>query len=82
MIVQIGRRKLPLSEILSLSPGAIIEMGKSADDDLDLLVNNKPIGTGAAVKVGENFGIRIAGIRPARDRAEALLPQIETAEAP
>lgn len=73
MIVQIGRRKLPLSEILNLSPGAIVELPKNADDELELLVNNKSVGHGNAVKVGENFGIRIQGITSARDRAKALM---------
>lgn len=73
MIVQIGRRKLPLSEILSLSPGAIVELPKNADEELELLVNNKTVGHGNAVKVGENFGIRIQSITSARDRAQALV---------
>ena len=73
LIVRIGHRKLAMSEILSLGPGAIIEMTKNADDDLELQVNNKTIGTGAAVKVGENFGIRINEIKSARSRAEALV---------
>ncbi len=75
VIVQIGHRKLPLSEILALGPGAILELAKPADDDLDLRVNNKTIGKGAAVKVGENFGIRINHIRSARDRAQVMLRQ-------
>ncbi|MEM8738017.1 MAG: FliM/FliN family flagellar motor switch protein [Planctomycetota bacterium] len=73
LIVQIGRRKLPLNEILNLAPGAILELPKSADDQLDLCVNNKTVGTGSAVKVGENFGIRINDINSARDRAQTLL---------
>jgi flagellar motor switch protein FliN/FliY len=73
MIVQIGERKLPLSEVLSLGPGAIIELAKSADEELNLQVNNKTVGTGTAVKVGENFGIRISDIHSARDRAQAMV---------
>jgi flagellar motor switch protein FliN/FliY len=73
MIVRIGHRKLPLSEVLALGPGSIIELSKSADETLDLQVNNKSVGTGSAVKVGENFGIRIAEINSARSRAEALV---------
>lgn len=73
VIVQIGRRRVSLSEVLTLAPGAILEMPKSADDPLELCVNNKPVGTGEAVKVGENFGIRIHNISSTRDRAKALL---------
>ncbi|MFP4145686.1 MAG: FliM/FliN family flagellar motor switch protein [Phycisphaeraceae bacterium] len=72
VIVEIGRRKLSLDDVLSLGPGAILELDKSADRELALLVNNKPVGTGAAVKVGENFGIRINEIGSHRERIAAL----------
>ena len=63
---------MPLDDVLALGPGAIFELQKGADDELDLLVNNKPIGRGVAVKVGENFGIRITDIVTKRERAEAM----------
>jgi len=72
VIVQIGRRRMKLDDVLALGPGAILELPKSADESLDLLINNKPIGRGSAVKVGENFGIRISEIQSPRDRVEAL----------
>ena len=72
VIVQIGTRMMPLDDIMALGPGAIIELTKSADDELDLLVNNKPIGKGTAVKVSENFGIRLNKIDPPQQRIEAM----------
>ena len=38
---------------------AIIEFEKSSDEPLELMINNKVIGLGETVKVGENFGLRI-----------------------
>ncbi|MEO1237896.1 MAG: FliM/FliN family flagellar motor switch protein [Planctomycetota bacterium] len=73
MIVQIGRRKMPMSDILGLAPGSIVELPKPADAELDFCVNNKPIGTGTAVKVGENFGLRVSDLHSARRRAEAIV---------
>jgi len=72
VIVQIGQREMTLDDILALGPGAIIEMNKSADDELTFLINNKAIGTGHAVKVGENFGIRIETIIASEDRVNAI----------
>lgn len=72
VIVRVGERVLTLGEVISLVPGAIIELAKHADDELDLLVNNKQIGTGTAVKVGENFGLRISFIGDVRQRIAAL----------
>lgn len=74
IIVQIGDCNLPLDHILSLAPGAIIELPKGADEQLDLMVNNKKIGSGVAVKVGENFGLRLARIEDVRERLEAMGP--------
>jgi flagellar motor switch protein FliN/FliY len=72
VIVRLGERTLTVAEVVDLVPGAIIELPKRAEDELDLLVNNKQIGTGTAVKVGENFGLRISFIGDARARIAAL----------
>src|SRR5580700_7263877 len=59
VIVKLAERKLLLSEVMRLGVGAIIEFIKSSDEPLQLLINNKPIAVGEAVKDGENFGLRI-----------------------
>jgi len=72
VIVRLGERMMTVSEVTALVPGAIIELPKNADAELDLLVNNKQIGTGTAVKVGENFGLRITYIGDVRQRIAAM----------
>jgi flagellar motor switch protein FliN/FliY len=72
VIVQVGTLSVPMDDILGLTPGAILELGKPAEEELTLMVNNKPIGTGEAVKVGENFGIRITQIGSAEQRVRAM----------
>ena len=72
IIVQLSQRTMPLSEILNLTSGSIIEFDKPADGELELRVNNKCIGTGQAVKVGENFGLRVVRIGSLRERIHAL----------
>ena len=72
VLVLVGERRIPLDDVLSLGPGAIVELSKSAEDDLTLRINNKTIGEGVAVKVGENFGIRITRIESRRERVHAL----------
>lgn len=72
VIVQIGKREVALTSILAWGPGAIIELSKHADEELNLHINNKAIGTGAAVKVGENFGIRLNEIISPADRVRAM----------
>lgn len=72
IIVVLGRRQLPVRDVVGLLPGAIIEIPKNADEDLELLANNKAIGLGKAVKVGENFGIRLSFVGELRKRLEAM----------
>src|SRR5262249_41043719 len=72
LIVVIAGRVMPVKDVMNLSPGAIIELPKLADEELEILVNNKPIGAGRAVKVGENFGIRVNFLGDLKDRIAAL----------
>ena len=72
VIVQLGQRRMNVAEVMRLGVGAIIEFAKSADDEMDLLVNNKPVGRGNTVKVGENFGIKITSIGPVKDLIKKL----------
>ena len=72
VIVRLAERCMPLTEILNLTSGAIIEFSKPADAELDLLINNKCIGHGRAVKVGENFGLRIMRVGSVQDRIDAM----------
>lgn len=79
IIVRLGERRMAMGEVLGIIPGAIIEVSKSAEEELDLLVNNKVIGSGVAVKVGENFGIRITFVGDVKERIRALGEAAEAA---
>ena len=72
IVVRLGTRGMTVSDVTSLSPGSIIEIPKRADAELDLLCNNKVIGCGVAVKVGENFGIKITYIGDLQTRIGAM----------
>ena len=72
VIVKLAERKILLSEVLRLGTGAIVEFFKRSDEPLELLVNNKTIGVGETVKVGENFGLRITQIGDVRQIIEAM----------
>ena len=72
VIVRLAERRLLLSEVMRLGTGAIIEFFKRSDEPLELLVNNKPVGLGETVKVGENFGIRITQVGDVKQVINAL----------
>jgi flagellar motor switch protein FliN/FliY len=72
VIVKLAERKLSVSEVMRLGAGAIIEFFKASDKPLDLLINNKVVATGEAVKVGENFGMRITQIADVKQVIQSL----------
>lgn len=59
---EIGRAEMPFADVLKLGPGSVIELDKSADEPVDILVNGKYLATGEVVVVGERFGIRILDV--------------------
>jgi len=72
VIVKLAHKMLPLGDIIDLTPGSIVEFSRSADQPLELLINNKVIGHGVAVKVGEKFGLRIEEILPVEETIRSL----------
>ena len=72
VIVKLAERRLMLSEVMRLGTGAIIEFFKSSEEPLELLINNKVIGVGETVKVGENFGLRITQIGDLKQVIQSL----------
>ncbi|NLE29918.1 MAG: FliM/FliN family flagellar motor switch protein [Phycisphaerae bacterium] len=62
IIVRLAEKVMPMGEVVKLAPGAIIEFNKTVSEPLELMINNKCIGTGQTVKVGEKFGLRITNL--------------------
>jgi flagellar motor switch protein FliN len=60
--VEIGRTRLPIREVLALTPGSIVELDKLAGEKVDVLVNGHLIASGEVVVVDENFGVRITEV--------------------
>ncbi len=59
---ELGRTRMTLNELLSLTDGAIIELDRAAGAPADILVNGRLIARGEVVVIDENFGLRITEI--------------------
>jgi flagellar motor switch protein FliM len=68
VVVTLARKRQPLSHILELGPGAIIQFDKSCDAMLELDVATRSVALGEAVKVGDKFGLRISSITLPEER--------------
>jgi len=73
-VVVIGERVLEMQSVRQWVPGSILELQINAESDLDVRINNRRIAKGSAVKIGENFGIRLTTTLGQTERIEALGP--------
>lgn len=70
--VELGRTKMPVSELLNLTQGSVIELAKLAGEPMEVYVNEKLIARGEAVVVNEKFGVRLTDIISPTERIEQL----------
>jgi flagellar motor switch protein FliN/FliY len=57
--VQLDQRWMKLSEILELAEGSILEMKRSAGENVDVYVGSKLLGFGEIVIIENIMGVRI-----------------------
>ena len=70
LTVELGCSTMKIEEVLKLSPGAVVELDKHADEPIDVKVNGKLIARGEIVVVDDFFGIRISEIVPLTEEGE------------
>jgi flagellar motor switch protein FliN/FliY len=57
--VQLARRMMKISEILSLEEGSIVEMERSAGENIDIYIGNRLAAFGEIVIIESIMGVRI-----------------------
>lgn len=62
VMVEVGRARLPLSEIMALGSGSIVALDKRDGDPVDLRVNGKLVARGEVVLIEDSYGIRVTEI--------------------
>jgi flagellar motor switch protein FliN/FliY len=60
--VEIGRTRMSVGELLSLTPGHVVELDRAAGSPVDLFVNGTLLARGEVVVVDEDFGFRVTEI--------------------
>jgi flagellar motor switch protein FliN len=70
--VRFGQTDLTLDELSRLGPGSVIDLGRSPDDAVDVLVNGRLVARAEVVVVGGNYGVRITEVVSAADRVRTL----------
>ena len=62
VMVELGRTKMPLGDLVTLDHGAVVELNVEAGEPLDLVVNGCLIAQGEVVIVDDRYGIRLTDI--------------------
>ena len=70
--VSFGHSEMPLKDILKLGAGSVVELDKSVNDPVSIIVNHKPIAKGEVVMVDGNYGVRILEVESTADRIRSL----------
>lgn len=66
LIVRFGRSVMSLKALAALGPGAVVDLGRSPDQPVELVMAEKVIALGEVVVVGGNYGVRITELTGAK----------------
>jgi flagellar motor switch protein FliN/FliY len=62
VVVELGRTRMPLRQVLELQPGSVVELDRLAGEAVDIFVNERLIARGEVVMVDDKFGVRITDL--------------------
>jgi flagellar motor switch protein FliN len=70
--LRFGCREMPLSDILDLGPGDVVQLDRHVSDPVDLIVGDKIVARGEVVLVNGNFGLRVTEVAVPKKRLETI----------
>lgn len=62
LVVEIGRTRMPVRDVLSLEPGRVVELDRAAGSPADIKLNGRLIGHGTVVVADGDFAVRVERI--------------------
>jgi flagellar motor switch protein FliN len=70
--LRFGSREMPLSAVLDLGAGDVVELDRHVSDPVDLLVGDKIVARGEVVLVNGAFGLRVLEVAEPKKRLESI----------
>ena len=77
--VRFGKAEMPLREVVRFGIGSMIELNRTVDDPVELLVNNSPFARGEVVVIDGYYGVRVTEIGSQEERSRTLFSNSEQA---
>jgi flagellar motor switch protein FliN/FliY len=72
LAVRFGQTELPLLTLVRLGPGSVIDLKRSADEPVDVMVSGKVIARGEVVVVDGNYGVRVTEVMSTVERIRSM----------
>jgi flagellar motor switch protein FliN len=60
--IQLASRTMKVRDILQLQPNSIIDLPKSAGENVDVIINDRPFAFGEVMELENSTGIRLTGL--------------------
>ena len=70
--LRFGSKEMPLSDVLELGPGDVVQLERHISDPVDLIVGDKIVARGEVVLVNGNFGLRVTEVAEPRRSLESI----------
>lgn len=62
LTAEIGRTRMPLRDVLALTPGTVLELDRAAGSPADVMVNGRLVARGDVVVVDDHYAVRVREI--------------------
>lgn len=70
--MEVGQTDIPISNLLQLNQGSVIELDRVAGEPLDVMINGTLIAHGEVVVVNDRYGIRLTDVISPQERIKRL----------
>ncbi|MEY2908662.1 MAG: flagellar motor switch protein FliN [Pseudomonadota bacterium] len=72
LTVEVGRKKMTIKELLSLTSGSVVSFDRSVTEPMDIMVNGTLVARGEVVSADGQFGLRLVDVVSAKERLQQL----------
>jgi flagellar motor switch protein FliN len=72
LVVRFGRTEMTLKALAALGPGSVIDLGRSPEDPVDVLVSNQLVARGEVVIVAGSYGVRVTDVINPTERTRLM----------
>lgn len=72
MTVEVGRKKMTIKELLSLTPGSVVTFDRSVTEPMDIMINGTLVARGEVVSADGQFGLRLVDVVSPKERLQQV----------